>query len=317
MNFTNGSGDTVVARFRRTSVCQAVPASQRMRHRVSTSMGGAGGLASIGQPFANHNGGNSALVPMGISTSGWATGFGQRSGSPRPERIGAARKMLRIDVNVPDSHSTGYQIPADNPFVAGHGPVAARPEIWAFGLRNPWRYSFDDPIRGGTGALVIGDVGQSSFEEIDYEPSHRGGRNYGWRNREGAHDNVTTLPPAFLPLTDPVFEYGRSAGQSITGGFVYRGRALGPSFSGRYFFADFVAGRVWSIALVIDPSTGNATASNLIEHTSELGNVGNVSSFGIDADGELYVVSYSNGSVLKVMGPPIAPLPPTGLRIIR
>jgi glucose/arabinose dehydrogenase len=280
-------------------------------------MGGAGGLASIGQPFANHNGGNSALVPMGISTSGWATGFGQRSGSPRPERIGAARKMLRIDVNVPDSHSTGYQIPADNPFVAGHGPVAARPEIWAFGLRNPWRYSFDDPIRGGTGALVIGDVGQSSFEEIDYEPSHRGGRNYGWRNREGAHDNVTTLPPAFLPLTDPVFEYGRSAGQSITGGFVYRGRALGPSFSGRYFFADFVAGRVWSIALVIDPSTGNATASNLIEHTSELGNVGNVSSFGIDADGELYVVSYSNGSVLKVMGPPIAPLPPTGLRIIR
>jgi glucose/arabinose dehydrogenase len=201
--------------------------------------------------------------------------------------------------------------------VAGHGPVAARPEIWAFGLRNPWRYSFDDPIRGGTGALVIGDVGQSSFEEIDYEPSHRGGRNYGWRNREGAHDNVTTLPPAFLPLTDPVFEYGRSAGQSITGGFVYRGRALGPSFSGRYFFADFVAGRVWSIALVIDPSTGNATASNLIEHTSELGNVGNVSSFGIDADGELYVVSYSNGSVLKVMGPPIAPLPPTGLRIIR
>ena len=104
--------------------------------------------------------------------------------------------MLRIDVNVADSHAIGYQVPADNPFVAG-GPVAARPEIWAFGLRNPWRYNFDDPARGGTGALVIGDVGQGAFEEIDYEPRARGGRNYGWRNREGAHDNVTSRPPAF------------------------------------------------------------------------------------------------------------------------
>ena len=82
-------------------------------------------------------------------------------------------KMLRIDVNVPDTHPTGYQIPADNPFAPGHGPVPARPEIWAFGLRNPFRWSFDDTSRGGAGALVIGDVGQSSFEEIDYEPANR------------------------------------------------------------------------------------------------------------------------------------------------
>ena len=121
-------------------------------------------------------------------------------------------------------------MPADNPFV-DRRPVAARPEIWAFGLRNPWRYSFDDPARGGTGALVIGDVGQNAFEEIDYEPPNRGGRNYGWRNREGAHDNVTSRPPAFLPLVDPIHEYGRASGQSITGGYVYRGRALGAAYA--------------------------------------------------------------------------------------
>jgi hypothetical protein len=143
------------------------------------------------------------------------------------------------------------------------------------------------------------------------------GRNYGWRIREGAHDNVTSLPPAYLPLTDPIFDYGRSEGQSITGGFVYRGRALGPSFLGRYFFADFEAGRVWSLALTVNPATGEATASNRIEHTAELGNVGNVSSFGVDADGELYVVSYSLGRILKILGPEVAPRAPTGLRIVR
>ncbi len=160
-------------------------------------------------------------------------------------------------------------MPADNPFVGGR-PVAARPEIWAFGLRNPWRYSFDDPARGGTGALVIGDVGQNAFEEIDYEPRERGGRNYGWRNREGAHDNVTSRPPAFLPLVDPIHEYGRAVG---TIGHrrlrLPRPRAR-PGLRGRYFFADYVQGRVWSLALTID-GQGEARASDLIEHTAELG----------------------------------------------
>ena len=96
--------------------------------------------------------------------------------------------------------------------------------------------------------MMIGDVGQNRWEEIDYEPANRGGRNYGWRNREGAHNNVTSQPPAFLPLIDPVHEYDHSAGPSITGGYVYRGRALGAAYQGRYFFADF-SGRVWSIAL--------------------------------------------------------------------
>ena len=315
VNFTDRAGDTVVARFRRSpsSPVAADPAS-----RFDLRWGGAGGPASIAQPFPNHTGGDLAFgsdgyLYVGLGDGGSGNHPNHRAQSPL-ELLG---KMLRIDVNVADTHASGYQIPADNPFAAGHGPVSARPEVWAFGLRNPWRNSFDDPIRGGTGALVIGDVGQGSFEEIDYEPRGRGGRNYGWRNREGAHDNVTTAPPAFLPLTAPVFDYGHSVGQSITGGFVYRGRALGASYQGRYFFADFVAGRVWSIALIVDPSTGNAAASNLIEHTRELGDVGNVSSLGIDADGEVYVVSYSLGSILRITGPSIAPPAPTDLRIAR
>jgi glucose/arabinose dehydrogenase len=213
----------------------------------------------------------------------------------------------------------GYQVPADNPFLDG-APVVARPEIWSFGLRNPWRYSFDDPALGGTGALLIGDVGQNAFEEISYEPPNRGGRNYGWRNREGAHNNVTSLPPAYLPLVDPIHEYNHSVGQSVTGGFVYRGRALGASFRGRYVFADFIQGRVWSIALTIDPATGEASASNLTEHTDQLGGraaLGNVSSFGVDSAGELFIISYSNGTILQILGPTATPPTPTNLRIIR
>ena len=314
VNFTNRSGDTVVARFRRSSnPVVADPAS-----RFDLRWGGPGGPATITQPFPNHNGGNLTFGPDGYLYIGLGDGGSGNDPDHRAQNTSELLgKMLRIDVNVADTHASGYQIPSDNPFAAGRGPVSARPEIWDFGLRNPWRYSFDDPVRGGTGALVIGDVGQASFEEIDYEPRGRGGRNYGWRNREGAHDNVTSLPSAYPPLIDPVFEYGHPVGQSITGGFVYRGRALGASYQGRYFFADFVAGRVWSIALIVDPSTGNAAASNLVEHTADLGGVGSVSSFGIDADGELYVVSYSRGSILKITGPPIGPPAPTGLRIIR
>jgi hypothetical protein len=128
---------------------------------------------------------------------------------------------------------------------------------------------------------------------------------------------VTSIPPAYLPLVDPVFEYGRSVGQSVTGGFVYRGQALGAAFRGRYFFGDFVAGRVWSVALTVNATTGEAAASDLREHTGELGNPGNVSAFGVDAAGELYVVSYSQGAVLKIIGPRAAPPVPIGLSILK
>jgi len=313
VNFTDRSGDTVIARFRRS----ADPLVANPASRFDLRFGGPNGPAPIAQPFANHNGGHLAFGPdgylyIGLGDGGSGDDPDHRAQNPQ-ELLG---KMLRIDINVPDTHAVGYQVPGNNPFVGGR-PVAARPEIWAFGLRNPWRYSFDDSARGGTGALVIGDVGQNAFEEIDYEPPNRGGRNYGWRNREGAHDNVTSRPPAFLPLVDPIHEYGRSSGQSVTGGFVYRGRALGAAYAGRYFFADYVQGRVWSLALLID-SQGEARAAGLTEHTAELGGqsqLGNISSFGVDSDGELYVVSLSRGAVLRVAG--LGPPTPTELRVIR
>jgi glucose/arabinose dehydrogenase len=316
VNFTDRAGNTVVARFKRSSN----PIAADPGSRFDLRWGGAGFPAFIAQPFANHNGGHLVFGPdrylyVGLGDGGSGNDPAHRAQNPR-ELLG---KMLRIDVNVADSHPSGYEIPADNPFVSS-GPAGTRPEIWAFGLRNPWRYSFDDPNRGGTGALVIGDVGQNRFEEIDYEPPRRGGRNYGWRNREGAHDNLASPPPAYLPLVDPIHEYDRNSGQSITGGFVYRGRALGSAFHGRYFFADFVEGRVWSIALTVNPSDGEARASDLVEHTNELGGfdqLGNISSFGIDTDGELYIVSYSLGRILKVIGESMPPPAPTGLHIIR
>src|SRR5438094_196279 len=165
-----------------------------------------------------------------------------------------------------------------------------------------------------------GAVGQNRYEEVDYQPPARGARNYGWRNREGLHDEVTTTAPAYLPLIEPIHEYDHSVGQSITGGYVYRGTALARSFQGRYFFADYVAARVWSLALTIDPSSGEARASDVTEHTAELGGsdvLGNISSFAVDAAGELYIVSHSGGRLLKIVGPAAPPTAPTALRIIR
>jgi hypothetical protein len=206
-------------------------------------------------------------------------------------------KMLRLDVSVPDSDPEGYDVPTDNPFV---GDAAVLDEIWAFGFRNPWRWSFDDPALGGTGALIVADVGENTWEEINYEPAGAGGRNYGWRNREGAHDHVTSLPAYSPTLTDPIFEYPRPDGQSVTGGFVYRGSALPASFVGRYFFADFVTSRIWSLGLTVDGTTGEATAADLLEHTADFNATNTApSSFGVDADGELYFVSHS-GAVYRI-----------------
>jgi glucose/arabinose dehydrogenase len=315
VNFTNRDGNTVVARFKRSDNPQLADRASRFDLR----WGSPSAPAFITQPFANHNGGNLVFGPdgflyIGLGDGGSGDDPAHRAQTPS-ELLG---KMLRIDVNVADSDLVGYRIPAGNPFLTS-GPTGTRAEIWSFGLRNPWRYTFDDPARGGTGALVIGDVGQDRWEEIDYEPAGRGGRNYGWRNREGAHDNVTSRPPAYQPLIEPIHEYDHTVGQSVTGGYVYRGRALGAEYRGRYFFADFIQGRVWSIGLTVG-SNGEASTSNLREHTSELGGgtpIGNVSSFGIDADGELYIVGYSRGAILRVTAPVVAPTTPTGLRIIR
>jgi glucose/arabinose dehydrogenase len=317
VNFTNPAGNTVVARFNRSSDPLVADPLTRFDLRWGTS---ATATRFIVQPYANHNGGNLVFGPDGYLYIGMGDGGSAddpQSNAQNPGQL--LGKMLRIDVNVADGDAAGYAVPASNPFVSS-GPAGTLPEIWSFGLRNPWRFSFDPPARGGTGALVIGDVGQGGWEEIDYEPAARGGRNYGWRIREGAHDHITSPAPAFAPLTDPIYEYDHSVGQSITGGVVYRGTALGAGYRGRYFFADYVQGRVWSISLTVDPGTGNAAASPRVDHTADLGGsavVGNVSAFGVGADGEMYIVNHTGGAVVKVVSLPVVPAAPTNLRIIR
>ena len=291
--FTNPAGDLVVARVKRsTTTPLTADAASRVDLQWST------GQRFIAHQLAgNHNGGNIAFGPDGYLYIG--TGDGGSGNDPQHNAQNPASllgKILRINVAVPDSNAAGRAIPPDNPFAGGPAP-----EIWDIGLRNPWRWSFDDPAHGGTGALVIGDVGQNAWEEVDYEPAGRGGRNYGWRNREGAHDTNIQPPlqPAFQPLVDPIFEYPHPTGFSITGGFVYRGTALGSLFRGRYFFADYVARKIWSLALTVNPTTGDATASDLRDHTAELGAT-SVSAFGVDASGELYFTDHTGGRILRI-----------------
>ena len=296
VNFTNLNGDTVVARFTRRADGQVDPNSR-------FDLLWPDGRRTISQPFSNHNGGHLAFGPDGYLYIG--LGDGGSGGDPmnlaqNPNTL--LGKMLRIDVNVPDSDARGYRIPEDNPFV-DRQPIAALPEIWAFGLRNPWRYNFDDWTRGGVGALVIADVGQNAREEVNWEPRGSGGRNYGWRLREGRANFDLRTPAAYGPLSEPIYDYPRSGGMSITGGYVYRGGALDPMFNGRYFFADFVAGRVYTIGLHLGEGQ-EATAVDMLELTELLGGtqeLGMISSFGVDSQGELYIVSYDRGRILKIV----------------
>ncbi|MEW6320233.1 MAG: PQQ-dependent sugar dehydrogenase [Acidobacteriota bacterium] len=310
VNFTNPAGDTVVARFRRSANPLVADPASRFDLRWPD------GARFIRQPYSNHNGGHLAFGPDGhlyIGLGDGGSGNDPINAGQDPATL--LGKMLRIDVRVPDSDAAGYRVPADNPFAAGQ-PVAALSEIWAFGLRNPWRYAFDDVARGGTGALIVADVGQGAREEVNYEPPGRGGRNYGWRLREGriATPGVPATPAAFTPLTDPLFDYPRDVGRSVTGGFVYRGSALGAGYQGRYFVADYVTGRVWSVGLAVGAG-GEAAVTDVLEHTAELQPLGFISSFGVDVNGELYLVLYSTqaaaGRVVRIapdiQGAPAAP----------
>ena len=312
-NFTNAIGDTVIARFVRTAASPfEVVAESRFDLRWPT------GERFIDQPYPNHNGGNLAFGADGYLYIGLGDGgSGNDPENYAQDPTTLLGKMLRIDVNVASDDPAGYRVPPDNPFLDGI-PIHALGEIWAFGLRNPWRYSFDDSGAGATGALVIADVGQGALEEIDYEPFGASGRNYGWRIREGRlpTEGVEATTPAFNSLVDPVFNYDRDQGQAVTGGYVYRGTALPPAFRGRYFFADFITSRVWSLGLSLHPTTGEATASNVIDHTNELGDLGGVASFGRDRDGELYLLTFT-GRVLKIVpqsGP--APNAPEGFSAV-
>lgn len=302
LSFTDRAGNSVIARIKRSASDPLVAdASTRLDLRWPD------GRRAIEQPFTNHNGGHIAFGPDGylyIGMGDGGSGNDPMHHAQNPESL--LGKMLRIDVSVSDSHPGGYVVPADNPFV-GRADVLG--EIWAFGLRNPWRWSFDDVRRGGTGAMLIGDVGQGQREEVDYEPRAAGGRNYGWRNREGRLPNDTSSPPFSQPLVDPVWDYGRDAGRSITGGYVYRGSRLGAPYRGRYFFGDFATSRIWSLAIVVDPATREARADDLRDHSAELGGAAvSPASFAVDAVGELYVLSYG-GTIYRIEGPgdPVTP----------
>jgi len=296
VNFTNTIGDTVIARFRRSTPTSLVadPASR-------FDLRWPNGNRFITQPFSNHNGGHVAFGPDGFLYIGLGDGgSGNDPDNHAQNPNSLLGKMLRIDVSVPDGDPGGYRVPPDNPFLDG-APIAALGEIWAFGLRNPWRYTFDDPARGGTGAMFIGDVGQGAREEINFEPAGAGGRNYGWRLREGsiATPGVPATALAFTPLTEPLVDYPRTIGTTVTGGYVYRGQALGAEYVGRYFVADFGSKRVFSLSWAPN-STGGATLTGAIEHTAEIGNPGLISSFAVDQSGELYLVDLT-GRVLKIV----------------
>lgn len=229
-------------------------------------------LLAVEQPFGNHNGGTVAFGPDGMLYAGF--GDGGSAGDP----LGAGQDLgtllgTIIRVNAPPTGA--LQIPTDNPFVDREG---ARPEIWALGLRNPWRFSFDRQ----TGTLWAGDVGQDRYEEIDIVT--RGG-NYGWRRMEGAESFDAGTAATIEPVIDPVVAYGRSDGESVTGGYVYRGLEL-PAYRGAYIYGDYVTGKVW--ALRADPE------GKLVSNT-EIAGVPSLSSFGEDGHGELLAVSLDGG----------------------
>ena len=245
-------------------------------------------LLFVTQLQSNHNGGDIHFGPDGFLYAGFGDGGG--SGDPGSNGQNTASllgAMLRINVDV----AAGYGIPAGNPFATNsqclQGVGAAPcPEIFAWGFRNPWRFSFDSM----TGALWVGDVGQGpteGWEEVDRVSA---GDNYGWNTREGAHCYPPGSSCSAAGLTDPITEYGRSVGQSITGGYVYRGSVI-TDLVGYYVFGDFVSGRIWAVAA--DSPIGTLPI--------ELANTGHsIAAFAEGVDGELYVVDYG-GTIFKLV----------------
>lgn len=243
-------------------------------------------LMSINQPFSNHNGGWIGFGPDGylyIATGDG--GSGNDPGNRASNLTVLLGKMLRIDVDNQDP-GLEYAIPADNPFVDN---ANARDEIWAYGLRNPWRTSFDRL----TGDLWIADVGQNAREEVNFQPAgDPGGQHYGWRCREGTipTPGISGCPTSNPLWVDPVHDYPHSQGRSITGGYAYRGCELGEAYQGLYFFSDYVSGSVW----YLDPDD-NFSRTTLL--TTNL----RVSSFGEDENGEIYIADLFTGNLRKLV----------------
>ena len=257
VNYTDRNGDTVLARFQVSSDPNLMDPNSEVP------------LLGIDQPYRNHNGGGLAFGPDGYLYAGLGDGGSQGDPHENAENTNVLLgKILRLDVDSAEP----YAVPADNPF--GN-------EVWAYGLRNPWRFSFDR----STGDLYIGDVGASNWEEIDFLPAgSSGGANFGWDHREGAHDYEGGGPEGMI---DPVAEYSHpEGGCSVTGGYVYRGSM--PEWNGIYLYADYCTGMIWGL-LQVD---GGWQTQLLFDMQVT------ITSFGQDGSGELYLAS-DNGGIYR------------------
>jgi uncharacterized repeat protein (TIGR03806 family) len=287
LSFVAGTGSSrtsYVAEYRTTNGGATLDSSTRFN------------LLSISQPEDNHNGGNVKFGPDGYLYAGFGDGGG---GGDNHGSIGNSQrlntllgKMIRIDVG--NTPGQAYTIPASNPYSAnatrcnagdGAGGTLC-PEIYAYGFRNPWRWSFD----AGTGELWVGDVGESDWEEIDLVTL---GGNYGWRCREGNHNYNTTCGPNAASALNPVVEISHASAGSITGGYVYRGSAIS-GLVGRYVFGDFSQGYIWNIAR-------NTTPTQQLTSSTAFGTPHSISSFGEGVDHELYYLDYGGGSMNKLV----------------
>lgn len=267
ISHTNRDGHSVLARY---TLDPANPDLANPDSRVE--------LLTVTQPFADHNGGNIAFGPDGYLYLGLGDGGNPEIpnyNSQNPQSL--LGKILRIDIN-----AETYTVPDTNPFVDAPG---YSPEIWALGIRNPWRFTFDR----ATGDLYIGDVGQWAWEEINFQPADStGGENYGWSVFEATHPYLEDAELT-SDMTPPIFEYPHSEGCSVTGGYVYRGADL-PELQSVYFFGDYCTGKTWT---TYRDETGNWHTAPFID-TDFI-----ISSFGEDEAGELYVVDYK-GSIYRL-----------------
>ena len=272
VNYTDVDGNTAVSRF-------SVSDSDAARADTGSEIR----ILQIEQPFQNHNGGDLKFGPDGyLYISSGDGGSGGDPGNRAQDSTVLLGKILRINVDGNDA----YTIPEDNPFI---GDESAMDEIWALGLRNPWRISFDRQ----TGDLWIADVGQQEIEEINFQPAEStGGENYGWRCYEGSNPYNTEGCLESDLYVFPVHEYAHNPGGfcSVTGGFVYRGEQY-PSLEGHYFFADLCRSRIWSL----QDSPGNWILSDYGHFQDNT-----FSTFGEDVNGELFVAALSSGTIYRI-----------------
>ncbi|MFN2564554.1 MAG: sorbosone dehydrogenase family protein [Gemmatimonadaceae bacterium] len=283
VNYTDRAGDTRVERYT-VSAADPDAADPASAHLVLT----------VAQPYANHNGGLVLFGPDGMLYVGM--GDGGSGGDPHgygQSKATLLGKLLRLDVDGAQAGAP-YAIPPDNPFA---GEAGSRGEIWALGLRNPWRFAFDRAAN----LIYVADVGQNRWEEVHVAPANRSGVNYGWSVLEGS-ECFGGSPLCNAPgLERPVVEYSHAEGCSIIGGFAYRGRRI-PAIAGHYFYSDLCAGFLRSFRYAggsIVRNLRNVRGNIVEQRTWDVGNVGQVLSFGEDANGELYVLS-ANGRVYRL-----------------